>query len=550
MRNNWLALRWQQWLGGAALVYWTACYLALPLLFFLFGWLQLAYALPMAAMLVCLLLKLGRDIGGGERQHARLPLSTLLICGIAALLWTGLSGAGGIGLQNGDYLKHNAILKTLILFEWPAALAGERMLVYTIGYYLPAAAVGKLFGWAAANLALFAWTFTGVWLTLLWFVRLAEAPPFPRSLSPPGESSGNGLACLRFSRLAQCRALYLAPLFVLLSGMDIILWHFFHPEPLHWGRHLEWATGRWHFQFSSTTTLLFWTPQHALPGWLGAALFMHLRDSPAFHRGAALLLACLFLWSVFAALGVALLLLVWLALHPRHLRTALWPHAVWLQHLGGALLLLMPALYLLSNDFNFPSELYAKTMTELGLWPRYAAFIIGEYALVGICALLLMRLRGGGGLAGLFAALMAILACLHLYKVSGDPDLAMRASIPLLFVFWRIVCSSLHGDGRRRLSANAPAAKAPAAKTLAAKASAAGFSAAALKGVILAAVFIGAAAPYMEIHRSIAHYRMSPPPLAAVKDMDNFSDWPPHHDQYLGHRRSFFFRALAKPPPR
>ena len=519
--------------GGGGLARVTLGYLGLPLLLFLLGWLKPIYGLPLAAMLFYLLFMLTREINGGEcrqsagsshsgspasrwippileTRDAEMTMKTLMVCGVVALLWTGLSGAGGMGLQNGDYLKHNAILKTLILFDWPAGLDDERMLVYTIGYYLPAAAVGKVFGWAAANLAQFAWTAAGVWLTLLWFTRLAGG-----------------------------RALFMAPLFVLLSGMDVILWQFFHPESLQWGRHLEWATGRWYFQFSSMSTLLFWTPQHALPGWLGAALFLQFRDSSAFQRGTGLLVACVFLWSVFAALGVALLMLVWLSLRPRHLRAVFSPpSAAVLTAAGGALLITVLASYLLSNDFNFPMEFYARAMTEQGLWPRYGAFLLAEYALVGGCALLLLRRRGGDELAALLCALMAVLAGLHLYKVSGDPDLAMRTSIPLLFVFWCIVCSSLHGGALRR--------SAPGASIGASVGTLATVFAGALRSLIIAAVVLGAATPFMEIYRSVTHYRMSPPPLTEVKDMDNFSDWPPHHDQYIGQRRSFFFRELAR----
>lgn len=54
----------------------------------------------------------------------------------------------------------------------------ERSLVYTVGYYLPAAAFGKVFtgmseaaGWAAANAALFAWALAGVWHLIVHALR-------------------------------------------------------------------------------------------------------------------------------------------------------------------------------------------------------------------------------------------------------------------------------------------------------------------------------------------------------------------------------------------
>ncbi|MCY4047527.1 MAG: hypothetical protein OXF42_05405 [Candidatus Dadabacteria bacterium] len=145
-------------------------YLALPMLIFLFGWLKLIYALPLSALLVFLLVQWGGEIKANVRPNRK----ALVICGIVALLWTATSGAGGFGYQNWDYEKHNAIFKMLIFSEWPALFDADRTLVYTIGYHLPAAAFGKVFGWAAANVALFTWTLAGAYLTLLWFVRFVR----------------------------------------------------------------------------------------------------------------------------------------------------------------------------------------------------------------------------------------------------------------------------------------------------------------------------------------------------------------------------------------
>ena len=41
------------------------------------------------------------------------------------------------------------------------------MLVYYVGYWLPAALVGRILGWGVANFILFLWTWFGVLLTVL-----------------------------------------------------------------------------------------------------------------------------------------------------------------------------------------------------------------------------------------------------------------------------------------------------------------------------------------------------------------------------------------------
>ena len=138
---------WQQ-LRQGNLTHLTIGYLALPLLLFLFGWLELYYAVPLVALLVLLLVRWGGDISAVVRPDPR----TVLLCGLIALLWTSLSGAGGVGLQNFDYQKHNAMLKALTLSEWPVRMGEDAALVFTIGYYLPGAAVGKLVHWLATGL--------------------------------------------------------------------------------------------------------------------------------------------------------------------------------------------------------------------------------------------------------------------------------------------------------------------------------------------------------------------------------------------------------------
>ena len=76
-----------------------------------------------------------------------------------ALLVTQI-GAGGFGVGTYDWAnKHNLIFADLVRFSWPVVYHGEGtpssglMLVYYVGYYLPAALVGKVMGWHAGNIA-------------------------------------------------------------------------------------------------------------------------------------------------------------------------------------------------------------------------------------------------------------------------------------------------------------------------------------------------------------------------------------------------------------
>ena len=441
-----------------------------------------------------------------------------MVCAAVALLWTAASGAGGFGFQQGDYAKHNAIFKALLSRDWPVFLGPDQSLVYTLGYHLPAAALAKLFGaaalgWKAANLFIYAWTAAGVYLALLWFVRHVRGRPE-----------------------------IFAPLFVLLGGMDVISWL---TVPRYGLESEPFPVGFAQLQFSGMTTVLNWVPQHGIPAWLGAALFLQLKDSPGFYRNAMLLGACLALWSAFAALGVAMLMAAWLALRPQLIRDVFSAPAL-LRQAGGTLLAAAVLLFIIANNFAIPHGFFAAHIAEHGLWPRYAFFLLMEFGLVAIAAFMLSP--RGGWRRRMLIAISIILAAVPLYQVSVHHDMAMRASLPALFVFWCLVFRAFLEQSSRR------------------------FRALALKGAIAAAVAIGSLAALQHIggglgiqytHKVVMRIGLTaalqqelsawslkllaPPPLEEIPDIGKTADEGGIYlaEQYHGRRQSFFFRYLA-----
>lgn len=69
------------------------------------------------------------------------------------------------------------------------------------------------------------------------------------------------------------------------------------------GSNIEWWA--WPYQYSSNTTLLLWAPNHALPAWLAAGLFLRHWQNPDFGRLVPFLAGLLPLWSPFALVGLA-----------------------------------------------------------------------------------------------------------------------------------------------------------------------------------------------------------------------------------------------------
>ena len=495
---------WNQVKSGN-LVHLTLLYLALPLLIFLLGWLKFIYALPLFALLVYLLVQWGGEITADVRPNRK----TLIVCGVVAVLWTATSGAGGVGFQSWDYLKHNAMLKELLVSEWPVILGPDKTLVYTLGYYLPAGAFGKIFGptasgWLALNVFMFLWTAAGVYLTLLWFVHLVGGRPA-----------------------------IVAVLFVLLGGMDLA-------GEIFYSRGLElelWAdfpvVGS--LVFRSTTFSLHWAPQHSISAWLGAALFLQMKDEPAFWRNSLLFGALLSLWSFFSALGVALMMGAWLVIKQQHVKEAFSLPPSLLRQAGGALLILVIVLFLASSGPT-PYGTLIKAITEDGLWPRYLLFLMLEFGLVAAIGFYLVSHHD----RKLLFALCICLTILPLHYAGGSIDMAMNAALPLMFVFW---CLVFRGFRERRAD---------------------NFRAQLLNGLIVVAVVIGAASANERLilnYNNLAYHIQGRvfedqwgstpvgkflyiPPLPEVKDIrepsDNFAA-----TQYHGRPQSFFFRALA-----
>jgi hypothetical protein len=175
-----------------------------------------------------------RDIGLGT-----LLTSFLVVLGLLLL-----SGEGRFFYANVDWQVRFAVLRDMGINPWPfayTARAEPDLLRAPIGMFLVPALVFKVLGARAADTAL-----------LLQNVTLIAL--------------GSQLFADRRSRLIGLT------IFILFSGMDAI------GDLLMQGMltgHLEdWAE----IQYSSTITLLFWVPQHAIAGWLGAVGYMLWRE--------------------------------------------------------------------------------------------------------------------------------------------------------------------------------------------------------------------------------------------------------------------------------
>jgi hypothetical protein len=268
------------------------------------GWLRLSIAIPITAIILWAVWKLftqspfpnfqhlhlAHTCPGGQCQGVQVlpnPKSTFYLL-LITFLWLLLSGVGGYAFQNWDHHWRNAVLRDLITYDWPVIYSSPdkgpvTMLVYYVGYFLPAAWVGKLLGWQAANFALFLWTWLGVLLVVLHLGRRGEiASPLP--------------------------LIKTALLLIFFSGLDslgTLLFAHDYPTLFPPIQHLEIWSGNI-LQYSSFTTQLFWVFNQAVPAWLCIVL---LADEQPITNKLITFSLCFF-FAPLAALGLLPYLLI------------------------------------------------------------------------------------------------------------------------------------------------------------------------------------------------------------------------------------------------
>ena len=467
---------------GAILTRLTQAYLLCPLFLFFAGWLKPVYAVVLTSLLLGALWRM-KPASPERRLSKKLVLSMVGI----SFLWLCLSGVGGVGYQNSDFLKHNAILKALVSHPWPVRLTSvewmdniQPALVYYLSFYLPAAAVGKLLGWTAANAALFLWAWLGLILTFFW--------------------------CARFAG-------WLVLLFPLLGGWDPLGYLILNrriPQP---GEHIEWWLHGYPtmdsmnhaFQYSSNSALLFWVPQHGLGGWLAAFLlldeFLH-RDHCRFYGVCGLSAA---MWSPFAAVGLLPLAVV--GGFTRSFRGLV----------SVANLAVLPSLFVLGTYF---STVYIRLAPQFwGIedfrryFPAWLLFIALELS-VFIIPLVFSRKNLSRKESTLLWVSALTLAFLPFARMGLYNDLVMRASIPCLLWMWLLVLKQLSTE------------------TLAGK-------------LVICAVVLGFCVGGQELWRGLRHYRFGVPEYSSVQRVTDLSDRDVSR-QYLGNRDSLFFRYLVR----
>ncbi len=270
-------------------------YLVFPFILFSLGWLRLSIAVPVVLLILWATWKL---FAQSPIPIHHLPLTTYhssFYLLLVTFLWLFFSGIGGYAFQNWDHHWRNAVLRDLITYDFPVIYSSPekgpiQMLVYYVGYFLPAAWIGKLFGWGAANLALFLWTWLGVLLVTLQL--------------------GNAL------KTSPVKLVFLLIFFSGLDSLGAILFASDYPTFFPPIQHLEIWSGN--LQYSSFTTQLFWVFNQAVPAWLCIVLILDsdsLLSKPQPIAFKLFIYSLCFFFAPLAALGLLPYLLIELFKH-------------------------------------------------------------------------------------------------------------------------------------------------------------------------------------------------------------------------------------------
>lgn len=376
--------------------------LAVPAALFLAAWVKWPLAIAAVLVLAWGTRALPAVAGDAYRPDWR----AFLLAGAMGAFWLCMSGAGGVGWQQFDWIKHNSVLAGLIEHGWPVFFSPEQPLVYYLAYYLVPALTGKLGGWAAANVVLAIQTWALYSLCALWILRLA----------------GDHRAAVLVA-------------FSLFSGLD----------PLgNWLVRGDWAHNVWWsgLQYSAPASLVMFVPQHVIIGWLGAAA-IHECERSGRPQSAVMIWMASPCWSPFVTIGLApFVAYTWL-------RRRGYAQQLGMQ-MAAALVVLAPqVLFMEARHLGIPSMTWSGAGLSLQM---LLLFMLLEW---GLFAALLVAADGKRLLGQPLVCLSVLsLALIPLMTFQGYVDFVMRTSIPALFLLGVTTARvAIEGVRRREMGA-------------------------------------------------------------------------------------------------
>lgn len=234
-------------LWGRVYIVAMTVYIMLPILIFFGSWLKLYIAIPSVIVILFGAFTIIKNNWNNKFEvEGKHIIATLIVVLALIIVFVYFSGIGGYVAQKRDHNWRNAMFDVLVECKWPVLTdvlyedehIARNGMVYYIGYWMPAAVFGKVFGLEAGYFFQFVWAILGVYLTYLsisYYIKKIAVWPFL--------------------------------VFIFFSGLDIVGSIIFTNCSLsNWTKQIEWWA--YNYQYSSQYTQLSWVFNQAIYGWL------------------------------------------------------------------------------------------------------------------------------------------------------------------------------------------------------------------------------------------------------------------------------------------
>ena len=391
-------------------------YIGLPVLIFIIGWIKWWISIPVSLIILYSLYTAVRKNNTAALKLQKSDRKTLIATLVLICIWVVFSGIGGFLHQNSDHAYRNTIYKLLVNENWPVqrevlteAGTQTRVLSYYIGFWLPSAIFGKIFGLTAGFVFQFFWAILGLSLIYLKLSqRLGRYSIFPLLI------------------------------FILFSGLDAAGFLVTGKNLFSYGItfHLEWWLS-FDYQFSSHTTMLFWVFNQAIYGWLLTLLILGEED----NRHSVVIWSCGLLTCTIPFVGMLPFLCYKIIINFKKEAKSTSPKKALMQLfsieniLGGGAIGIISFIYLRNNaSAGRVSSSLGLTLAEFG---NVALFLLIE---AGIYYILVFKDHKKNPLY--YISLAMLIVC-PFVRINGGNDFCMRASMPSLLVLCLFVTESL-----------------------------------------------------------------------------------------------------------
>ena len=403
-------------------------YISLPIIIFIFGWIKWYISVPLGLIVIYSFSRCFIRRNDDLPLKEKVPGSALFAVLLIVCCWAWISGVGGYVFQNYDHYYRNEIFRVLVRESWPPTKtiltnAGylTTFVSYYIGFWLPAALVGKIFGLEAGYLFQLVWAVIGI---LLIFAFISKR------IGKWNVSSILVFAFFSGLDIAGCA----------LVGNDIF--------SISMQDHIELWSG---YQYSSHMTQLFWVFNQAIYGWLLTLMILDEKE----NRHLILFWSCGLLECTFPFVGMIPFLIYRIISNINReipiKKLFKWSNGLFSVEnvLGGGIIGIISFLYLFGNSSAQSAGAGFGKMKPADLF----ALILFVMIEAGVYFIAIGRYQKKNPL---FYISMIVLALCPFIRVGGSLDFCMRASIPALLVLCVLVTESMHmawKENRRRFYA-------------------------------------------------------------------------------------------------